>query len=155
MGIMDTLQSKQSVYLDSNIFIYLLEMHPTFIDVLTELFLFIDSGQLPAVTSELTLAETLVKPTEENNVDLQRTYQSVLQTSNVLQIISINRVILIEAARLRATNKIKLPDAIHLATAIVNHCQAFITNDLLLKNTNNIRIISLSDFAVKEKLSKL
>lgn len=155
MGIMDTLQSKQSVYLDSNIFIYLLEMHPTFIDVLTELFLFIDSGQLPAVTSELTLAETLVKPTEENNIDLQRTYQSVLQTSNVLHVISINRVILIEAARLRATNKIKLPDAIHLATAIVNHCQAFITNDLLLKNTNDIRIISLSDFAVKENLSKL
>ncbi|MDM8559818.1 hypothetical protein QUF82_13370 [Thiotrichales bacterium HSG14] len=49
------------IYLDANIFIYLLEGYPAFIPVLTELFSLIDSGKLQAVTSELTLAETIAR----------------------------------------------------------------------------------------------
>ncbi len=50
------------VYLDTNIFIYALEGYPTFRAVLTTLFAALDRGDLVAVTSELTLAEALVKP---------------------------------------------------------------------------------------------
>lgn len=50
------------VYLDTNIFIYALEGYADFIDDLTELFASIDAGNIRAVTSELTLAEVLVRP---------------------------------------------------------------------------------------------
>jgi len=38
----------------------ILEEYPPYVQVLTELFSLIDSGELQAITSELTLAETLV-----------------------------------------------------------------------------------------------
>ncbi len=150
MGITDTLQPIQPIYLDTNVFIYLLEMYPKFVPVLTDLFSFIDSGHLPAVTSELTLAETLVKPMMDNNLGLQNIYQTILKTSDILQVVPVSRQVLLEAAKLRATSRLKLPDAIHLATALTNHCQALITNDSLLKNFTDIRIVLLSDFVINE-----
>lgn len=146
MGITNVLQLEQPIYLDTNVFIYLLEMYPQFISVLTDLFSRIDSGQLLAITSELTLAESLVKPIMENNLHLQHIYQSILQTSDFLEVVPVSRQVLLEAAKIRAINNIKLPDAIHLATALTNHCQFFITNDLLLKNFTHIKIVLLSDF---------
>lgn len=37
--------------------------------------------------------------------------------------------LLAEAARLRAISRIKLPDAIHAATALQRECTSFLTND--------------------------
>lgn len=50
------------VYIDTNIWIYSLEGFAPLAPALTALFERIDAGDLAAVTSELTLAEVLVKP---------------------------------------------------------------------------------------------
>lgn len=60
MGILDAIQGNR--YLDANIWIYALEGYPVFIQDLNQLFQSIDQGNLSAVTSELSLAEALVKP---------------------------------------------------------------------------------------------
>ncbi len=147
MGI-EKIISAQRIYLDTNIFIYLLEEYPEYIPVLTELFTIIDIGKLQAVTSELTVAETLVKPMKDNNIDLQQTYIELLQTTSMLNVVPINHEILITAAKLRAkNNKIKLPDAIHAATAFTCQCQTFLTNDKCLKNIPNINVVLLSELA--------
>jgi hypothetical protein len=52
----------ERVYLDTNIFIYALEGYPDFVEELAELFESLDEGNLSAGTSELTLAEVLVRP---------------------------------------------------------------------------------------------
>lgn len=67
MGLLNALQGHQ-IYLDTNIWIYALEGYPDFIQPLTELFSHIDQGNLKAVTSELTLAEVLVKPLMDQNL---------------------------------------------------------------------------------------
>lgn len=120
-----------SVYLDTNIFIYLVEGFADYHDCLKQLFQTIDKGELPAYTSELTLAEVLVKPLLESNISLSSLYENLIQTGSFFQVLPINRSILISAARMRAqsSSRIALPDAIHLATAGTAGCRSFLTND--------------------------
>jgi predicted nucleic acid-binding protein len=49
-------------YLDANVFIYALNGFPSLVDVLGGIFGLLDQNLMTAVTSELTLAELLVKP---------------------------------------------------------------------------------------------
>lgn len=57
MGLLKAIEG-QSVYLDTNIFIYAVEYHPEFIDIVKALFSVIDRGAARAITSELTLARS-------------------------------------------------------------------------------------------------
>jgi len=143
MGINYRLSGK-NIYLDANIFIYLLEGYAEFIPLLEQLFSKIDSGILYGITSELTLAETLVKPIADNNIVLQKIYEDTIQTSKPLYVAPIARNILTAAAKLR-TNMIRLPDAIHLATAHLHSCHVFLTNDKRLKASSHMNVILLSD----------
>jgi predicted nucleic acid-binding protein len=134
------------LYLDTNVWIYALEGYAAYIAILTDLFGQIDEGNLRAVTSELTLAEALVKPFIDQNVERQHVYQRVLQNSAHLQLIPITRQILVRSAELRATESLlKLPDAIHVTTALVSHCDAFLTNDKRIRDIANLPIFQLSN----------
>ncbi|HMO26938.1 MAG TPA: hypothetical protein PKB10_11775, partial [Tepidisphaeraceae bacterium] len=55
------------VYLDSNVLIYALNRTPSFAPVLAVLFERVDRGELKVSSSELALAELLVKPLREGN----------------------------------------------------------------------------------------
>jgi len=145
VGITDALRGK-NVYLDTNVFIYALEGYPAYSPMLNELFDQIDSGQVRAFTSELTVAETLVKPLMDGNQELQETYENALQDSDYLGIIPITRGILVKAAGLRAANTtLRLPDAIHLATAQDTGCETLITNDQKIRNFPDLHIVLLSE----------
>jgi predicted nucleic acid-binding protein len=118
------------VYLDTNIWIYALEGFAPFAATLTTLFARIDAGELVAVTSDLTLAEVLVKPLHTRQAELQQVYLDTLQSGQTLTMAPITRAVLIEAARLRAQHaSLKLPDAIHAATAMAHSAPTFISND--------------------------
>jgi predicted nucleic acid-binding protein len=97
--------------------------------VLTRLFEFIDRGQLRSATSELTLAELLVKPIRDGDLTAQQTCQTMLLSNPRLAVLPIARQMLIESARLRATSGLKLPDALNLATATLAGCDVLLTND--------------------------
>ncbi|MBI1800186.1 MAG: type II toxin-antitoxin system VapC family toxin [Chloroflexi bacterium] len=135
------------VYLDTNVFIYALEDYPEFTLALTELFEKIDQNALHAVTSELTLAEVLVKPLMDQSVERRRAYEQVLQSSGGLTVAPVNRAVLIEAAHLRASHGLRLPDAIHLATAQLMLCETFVTNDRRLPTLGGLHIALLSEIA--------
>lgn len=143
MGILDAIQGNR-IYLDTNIWIYALEGYPAFIQDLTQLFQSIVQGNVIAVTSELSLAEALVKPLQNQDVAQQTTYKEFISSSQNLSVFPISRDILIEAARIRAHVHIKLPDAIHAATAILTRCSTFLTNDHRFQNVPGISVILLS-----------
>ncbi|MDH4185893.1 MAG: PIN domain-containing protein [Nitrospira sp.] len=132
------------IYLDTNVFVYALEGYDEFRQVLTALFQRIDRGLLQAVTSELTLAEVLVKPLLDRNQERETAYHHILRSSSSLQVIPITREVLIAAARLRAGEGLKLPDAIHAATATLTNCQQFLTNDTRFKNIPGLPVLLLS-----------
>jgi predicted nucleic acid-binding protein len=120
---------QQRWYLDSNIFIYTLEGYADFADTLHQLALDIAEAKLDAVTSEISVAEVLVKPIAERDAQAQKNYTTALRNTDNFTVVPIDRDILLEAATIRAYNKLKLPDAIHFATACLNECTHFVTND--------------------------
>jgi predicted nucleic acid-binding protein len=118
-----------TVYLDANVFVYFLEGYSPLSEVLGRMFAEIDGGRIQAVTSELTLAEVLVKPIRDANTNAIAQYEQILQPRSAFHIAPVSRPVLIEAARLRASTQVKLPDAIHIATASLTGCKIFPTND--------------------------
>jgi predicted nucleic acid-binding protein len=121
------------VYVDTNIFIRAFEgaLDDAIAQELVELFSISGSKALQAfVTSQMTLAEMLVHPIRTNDLTRQLQYKALLSAfSNWLRIGPVNRTVLIDAAALRASQKLKLPDAIHLATAERSGCSHFLTED--------------------------
>lgn len=133
------------VYLDTNIFIYALEGYPAFRSTLTALFEALDRHELLAVTSELTLAECLVKPLLDHHAEREAAYRQVLQSTASLLVVPVSRAVLIAAAHLRAEVNLKLPDAIHVATARLSACTAFLTNDTRIPSFSDLFVRQLSD----------
>lgn len=99
-------------------FVYAVEGFARYRAFIRELFGAIESGHVDAVTSELTLAEALVKPLEIGREDIAGLYADLIQNSGRLIVLPVDRSILVEAASYRARLGIKLPDAIHVATAV-------------------------------------
>lgn len=106
-----------------------------------QFFTHIDDRRVEAVTSEITLAECLVKPFADKDVFAVETYVSFLSGRLGLPVIPISRQILLSAAQLRAETGLKLPDAIHAATAKWANCNAFLTNDRGIKKLDGLRIV--------------
>ncbi|WP_335130460.1 type II toxin-antitoxin system VapC family toxin [Nostoc sp.] len=75
----------------------------------------------------------------------QTTYQQLIINSQNLRVIPVSRQVLIEAVQLRASINIKLPDAIHAATALLTQCSTFLTNDQRFRSVPNLSVILLSE----------
>ncbi|MGH9899333.1 MAG: type II toxin-antitoxin system VapC family toxin [Pyrinomonadaceae bacterium] len=134
----------EKVYLDTNIIIYAVEGFVELEDQIHALLQAIDDAEIIAVTSELAVAEVLVKPLKDQNRKVQQAYKTFLTPTFALQIVPITLAVLEDAAYLCAMTKLKLPDAIHLATAKISGCDCLLTNDILFKSVDvsNIRILS-------------
>ena len=145
MGVIDDLTG-QSVYLDSNVIIYAVEGVAPYVQPMRRLLEAVEAGLVSAVTSELTLAEVLVRPMADENTSLQSEYEEMLRSDGEFQVVTINRPILVEAARLRGGRSApKLPDAIHIATARASGCSVFLTNDRSLPGAPDLRVLLCSD----------
>lgn len=117
------------VYLDTNIIIYALEGYETYAAPIKSLLQALTEGAIIAVTSELTVAEVLVKPKRDGSAKLEDAYRRFLLPTTSLRNSAVSREVLEAAAGIRATSTLKLPDAIHWATATIEHCDSFLTND--------------------------
>ncbi|MBB2674097.1 type II toxin-antitoxin system VapC family toxin [Rhizobium sophoriradicis] len=130
------MQGVSRVYLDTNIFIIAFERRDETSDLLSQLFVASDGYAEPRfVTSELTLSELLVTPYRDNDDSLIDTYEGLILTSSWLEVLPIVPPALRYAAVLRSQyGGLKLPDAIHLSTAIGANCSHILTADLGIKD---------------------
>ncbi len=137
-----------AIYFDTNIFIYALEDSHEYREQITALFSRIRQTGTLVVTSELTLAECLVKPfATEDDLSIQH-YERNIKTSEFLEIKAITRTILKGAARNKAICRNKLPDSIHMATALHSGCAIFVTNDASIKTPGNINLLVLKNLTI-------
>jgi len=134
-----------SVYLDTNVFIYYMEGFEEYRPQLVALFRGIDERDLTGVTSLLTLAEALVRPFRQGDTARVEAYRTLLRSRDGFLVEPISEDILIEAARLRGRSRIRLPDAIHVATAIRSGSRSYLTNDRRMKGVEGIEVIVLAD----------
>lgn len=132
-------------YLDANILVYAVEGYPDYENQVRAILAAMDHGDLVVATSELTLAEVLVKPKQVGNASLERAYQEFLEPSPAFVVAPITRTVLVEAAGIRARTALKLPDALHLATALSLGCSSFLTNDHSFRGVSTPRVILLPE----------
>jgi len=123
------------VYLDAMAFIFAIEGKPEVSQPVNALFRMLRIRPGIGVTSELTLAEVLAGSKHSGSPPMKRAYLDLIVWSKFLDLVPIDRDILCESAKLRSVHKathskkLKLPDAIHLATAIRRGCRYFISAD--------------------------
>lgn len=145
MNVSVALQGVSRLFLDTAPVIYLVEKNPAYLDVVTAIFTAIDNGQITAVTSPVTLAECLVHPLRLNLPQLQQSFIDVVVSGSNTTFVNLDQSVGQRAARLRADYNVRLPDALQLAAAINNGCDAFLTNDALLKRVIGIQILVMDD----------
>ncbi|RAI43239.1 type II toxin-antitoxin system VapC family toxin [Rhodoplanes roseus] len=127
-----TIESALSVYIDTNIFIYSIEGTAETAEPARKLMRFLRNNPGIAVTSEITLAESLAPTKRQDALPLpvkRRVYLDLLVGSRAVELVPVSREILIETAELRTVANLKLPDAIHLATAARMRCRSLVCED--------------------------
>lgn len=139
------------IALDTVAFIYYIEEHAVYFPIVAPLFADIDGEKRAAVTSALTLLETLVVPYRAGDRALAERYEALLTRSRGLQLLQLDRPLLRGAAHLRATTGVKTPDALQLAAALMSRCTAYVTNDRSLPLIPGLRILQLRDYATGPK----
>lgn len=143
MGLITLLRGNR-IYLDANIWIYALENVAEYRVALTSLFRSARERSLTIITSELTLAEILVRAIREGDVAKQTAYTEAITATNNTTAVPISRVILLEAAKVRGNTRLKLPDAIHAASAIATGCTTFLTNDKQFRTVGGLNTLLIS-----------
>jgi predicted nucleic acid-binding protein len=135
------------VGLDTPVFIYFIEEHPRFLPVVAPVFSAVASARLPAITSGVTLLETLVIPYRSGNTALAARYESLLTRSRGIRFMDLDRPLLRSAAQLRAVFSIRTPDSLQLAAALAGGCRVFLTNDRALPRLPGLEILQVNDYA--------
>lgn len=148
MKIQDRLKGMQSLFLDTAPVIYYIEKNPQFFQLVEVIFDAVDRGNIKAVTSPITLSESLIFPFKQSNTLLAQTFSDLIVHANNTQFININQHIGTLAAQLRVQYNLALMDAIQIATAIQSNCDGFLTNDVQLKRVSHIDIVVLQDYSV-------
>jgi predicted nucleic acid-binding protein len=133
---------------DSSPFIYMVEAVSRYYDVCDAVFKRIASGQIEGRTSLISLVETLVQPIAQNNQRLQDIYRSLLLDSQNLETVEIGRTAAEQAAVLRARYGLRTPDALQIAVALAEGCEAFLTNDRRLLRVTALRVLVLDELEV-------
>lgn len=133
---------------DTSPFIYFIERHPNYVELMREIIRRIDVGSIAGYSSAVTLTEVLTKPKQAGDTVVENAYRTLLLGSRNFTILPIDTAIADSAADLRARYRLRTPDALQLAAAIQAGCQAFITNDGLLRRVADIRILVLSELTL-------
>jgi len=115
------------LYIDTNILIYLFELHEPSSKQVASILEDHTSKGTKLVTSVITVTEFLAGTVSSN-------LETLHMVPN-LSIIPLDERLAERAAILQRKNKVNIGDAIHLATAIHQNTEAFFTNDKLLANT--------------------
>jgi predicted nucleic acid-binding protein len=124
--------------MDSAPIIYLLEGHPDFAPRFTPLFVAQAAGRLRFAVTTITIAEVLTGPLQAGNEVLARRYRAILES---WQVLPLDVDIAEGAARLRASLRLSMADAVQAASALKINAAGLVTNDRKFTRVAPLRII--------------
>jgi predicted nucleic acid-binding protein len=127
-SIFTELGSHQAILFDTNSIIYYLDDITPYSEIIEEILSKVQSGHLLTYLSVITAAELLVKPLREKDQTMLNQIMSLTQHFPNLTLAEITQEVSFQAALIRATTGLKLPDALIIATAEINDC-VIIGND--------------------------
>jgi predicted nucleic acid-binding protein len=135
----ENLPEQALLLLDSPPIIYFLENHPRLGLRFKPLFEAHGLGRLRFAVTTITIAEVLTGPLQAGDEALVRRYRAMLER---WQPVVLDIDIAESAARLRASLRLKLADAIQAASALAINAAALVTHDRDFSRVHSLRIIS-------------
>jgi predicted nucleic acid-binding protein len=123
------LRRHRRIALDTSVFIYQLEAKAKYLSLTDAVFAWVERTGHEAVTSTITMTELLVPSYRDNSEQRVDEFYGLLSTYPNLRWIAPDLEAADIAARLRATYKLRTPDALQAATAIRAQATGLITND--------------------------
>ena len=127
------------VMVDTAPFIYVLESHPRFAEQFVGLFEAAAIGHLTISLSTITLAEVLTGPLKAGQTALAKRYEKAMLQ---YEVIPVSAAIAVLAAQLRTQYRLKLPDAIQLASALDTGATALVTHDRDFSQVTGMKILT-------------
>jgi predicted nucleic acid-binding protein len=135
----DFLAEGALVLVDSSPIIYFLEEHPKFGPRFQPLFEAQGTGRVRFAVTTITVAEVLTGPIQIGNDALAQRYRAILESWRVVELTTDIAEV---TARLRASLRLKLADAVQAASALSINAAALATHDRDFSRVRSLRIIS-------------
>lgn len=131
MAVMEIggLPPRGRVVVDSAPIIYLLENHREMGPRYVPFFERAEAGDYELIITTVTLAEVLTGPLRTGNEKMAQDYRDAMTAPPTWRLVELSADIAHRAARIRAYSKLRLPDAIQVATALETSSMALIARD--------------------------
>ena len=147
MKIDDALVGVSSILLDTAPVIYFIEKNPTYFDRSCEIIRRI-GFQLAAVATPITLAECLIGPLRKGDAQIAFDFIDFLTGGRGISFHDMKSTTARDAASIRATHNLSLPDSFQGASSLECGCDAILTNDHMLKRLPGIRVLVMDDLTL-------
>jgi len=135
---LDTLPVGALLLMDSAPIVYFLEANPKFAKLFKPLFERHAAGDLHFAVPTVAIAEVLTGPLQSDNEALAERFRAILES---WQVVDLTANIAVSAARLRASLRLKLADAVQAASAIAINADALITYDRDFSRVPSLRAL--------------
>jgi predicted nucleic acid-binding protein len=139
------ISSARRIYLDANIVIYFFEGAEETRIPARRLFTYANDYDIRLVTSEVTIGECLFGVYKKQRLELGPKYSALFDDADAIELIPVERETFAQAAEIGAPNNLKFVDAIHVATALAEGCNVFVTNDQGIKSTPDLTVVYLTE----------
>lgn len=143
--ISEAFNNVQRVYLDAAPLIYFTENRANYMEKMSYIFRLIYQEQVLIITSVITISECLTKPLELDDQATIAAYNELFETSYRMALVDVDREIARISATMRAAHDLRTPDSLHIATALREACNVFLTNDIRLKRITDLRVLVLDE----------
>ncbi len=133
------------IFFDTAPFIYLVENHPKYGQIVNDYIMEAIGNNASLVTSILSLAEFGVIPERNNRQDLIGDFEHLIGSA-AIEVLLLDRQCAIISYKLRAKYPaLKSLDSLQLAAAINAGCDYFFTNDYKLKRIPEIKMLIVDE----------
>ena len=145
MGTLDSVLARlkgQRVYLDANVFIYFLDQYEKYLPVVIPIMQAAFDRHFLAFTGHAAIAEVMVHPYRNGSPEIIARFKQFFG-SDFLSVVDHSGEQFDAAAMIAGQRKMKLVDALHLATALHANCRFMLTNDNGFQPIEQLEIIGI------------
>jgi len=142
MNLAEKIPDHATVLVDTNPIVYVLEGHPL-APRFESVFADVEAGRIAALITPVTLAEVVSGPWKSGKDALAERYRRAITSAPGWSLRNTDAEIAMLAARFRVRHRMKLPDAIQLATAVHEGCFALLSHDRDFGKASELLILGL------------
>ncbi|PWJ67092.1 MULTISPECIES: PIN domain-containing protein [unclassified Fibrobacter] len=144
------IEKSRILFLDTSAVVRLLQMHPDYYPVVSEVLDYAYEKNITLLASSVTLFELSQKACVAGEGVLARQYREFFEHSSNVKLCDVNGEIAVKAAELfaaanRTNHKLTEAESIRLATAFINGADCILTENENFANATDIPVVTLDE----------